>query len=71
MNKLTHLSQKSIELVETIWVTFWARLLIVLLASLLTAWQVLARRSIPALAFCMKNPTTIESWLLRHTHLML
>jgi hypothetical protein len=29
MNKLTHLSQKSIELVETIWVTFWARLLIV------------------------------------------
>ncbi|BAZ20697.1 hypothetical protein NIES4073_15740 [Kalymmatonema gypsitolerans NIES-4073] len=37
MNKLTHLSQKSIEIVETIWVTFWARLLIVVLATLLTA----------------------------------
>lgn len=37
MNKLNHFSQKSIELVETIWTIFWARLVIVLLATLLAA----------------------------------
>ncbi|MBD2773348.1 hypothetical protein [Iningainema tapete] len=38
MNQLNHLSQKSIELVETIWAKVWARLLIVLLATLLSAF---------------------------------
>ncbi|MBW4502565.1 MAG: hypothetical protein KME57_24080 [Scytonema hyalinum WJT4-NPBG1] len=56
MNKLTHLSQKSIELVETIWVTFWARLLIVLLASLLTALASSGSALNPCFGFLYEEP---------------
>ncbi|WP_414588614.1 hypothetical protein [Scytonema sp. PCC 10023] len=56
MNKLTHLSQKSIELMETIWVTFWARLVIVFLATLLAVLAGSSSALNPCFGFLYEEP---------------
>lgn len=56
MNKLNHLSQKSIEILETIWGIFWARLLIAFLATVLAILVSPSSALNPCLSFMYQEP---------------